>query len=104
MDKHGLTVCEICSTFFTLYKHRSCGGHNVRQVTIGSEVEIEREGRVETWTIKPEGESDVASGALGAHTPLAKALIGAAAGETRAFVVGQHAWQITCLSIRESSC
>ena len=75
-----------------------------RQVTVGTEVEIERDGTVETWTIRPEGESNLSSGVIGAHAPLAKALIGAAAGERRTFIVGQHVWQITCLSIRESSC
>lgn len=74
-----------------------------RQVMVGTEVKIERDGAVENWTIRPEGESDVSSGVIGAHTPLAKALIGATAGETRTFIVGQHVWQITCLSIGESS-
>jgi transcription elongation GreA/GreB family factor len=69
------------------------------RVTVGSTVSIECAGQVETWTIGWDGQSNIDRGVIGAHTPLARALLGAAAGETREYIVGGRRWQVTCLSV-----
>lgn len=70
-----------------------------RVVGVGSVVTIECDDQLESWTVGPEGESNIDAGILGAHTPLVRALLGAAVGETRSYAVGQRVWQVSVVAI-----
>jgi transcription elongation GreA/GreB family factor len=68
-------------------------------VGVGTTVEIERDGETEKWQIAREGESDIAAGVIASNAPLARALLGAASGETRSFQAGDHEWTVSVRAV-----
>jgi transcription elongation GreA/GreB family factor len=73
-------------------------------VTIGStvDIEIEVDGafETETWKIGPEDASDLEQGVIGAHAPLASALLHAREGDVVTFAVGRQLRTVLCRRIR----
>lgn len=67
------------------------------RVGFGVTVTIEREdGRVQAWRIVGEDEADPARGSVSYFSPMAKALMGKATGETA--MVGDHEVEITAIA------
>lgn len=76
---------------------------NPTSVAFGTEVTIRRNGVTRSLTIVGEDEADPARGLIAWTAPLARALDGAAAGETVEFETGGRAEEINVTAIRASS-
>jgi transcription elongation GreA/GreB family factor len=71
-------------------------------VGFGTQVTVRRGSATSDITIVGEDEADPARGLIGWTAPLARALDGAASGETVAFDRGGHSEEITVIAIRAS--
>lgn len=74
-----------------------------RIVGLGSTVVITfDDGRAMTFAIVGTGEEDPSEGKISDQSPLGRALLGAKAGETRAYQVGEKTTTVTVKEVRTS--